>query len=150
CRDARPRESGARCSRIRLKRSGPGFVYSNAHVPRLHSHTCYPLKVVRVCPRCTTETHESAQFCPECGTSFTNASDSTAATAPGNDNNPSTAQLEAEAASSNLVGMTIGNQFAVEAVIGGGAFGTVYSGRQLGLDRPVAIKVPTHSIANDP
>jgi serine/threonine protein kinase len=49
-----------------------------------------------------------------------------------------------------ILGMTIDGQFAVESVIGGGAFGTVYRGRQLGLDRPVAIKVPTHTIAADP
>ncbi len=51
---------------------------------------------------------------------------------------------------SNLVGATIDNAFAVDSVIGGGAFGTVYKGRQLGLDRPVAIKVPTSAIASDP
>ncbi|MFT3700671.1 MAG: serine/threonine-protein kinase [Kofleriaceae bacterium] len=51
---------------------------------------------------------------------------------------------------SSLVGYTIDHQFAVEAELGGGAFGTVYRGRQLGLDRVVAIKVPTHQIAADP
>jgi serine/threonine-protein kinase len=35
-------------------------------------------------------------------------------------------------------------------VIGSGSFGTVYRGRQLGLDRPVAIKVPSYEIAADP
>lgn len=49
----------------------------------------------------------------------------------------------------SLVGRTIGD-FAIEGVIGGGSFGTVYRGRQLGLDRPVAIKVPTYEIAADP
>lgn len=49
----------------------------------------------------------------------------------------------------NLVGSTIGD-FIVDAVIGGGSFGTVYRGRQLGLDRAVAIKVPTFAIAADP
>jgi len=52
-------------------------------------------------------------------------------------------------ASASLVGRTIGD-FAIEGVIGGGSFGTVYRGRQLGLDRPVAIKVPTYEIAADP
>jgi serine/threonine protein kinase len=51
---------------------------------------------------------------------------------------------------SNLVGATIDNAFTVDSVLGGGAFGTVYKGRQLGLDRPVAIKVPTSAIASDP
>ena len=49
----------------------------------------------------------------------------------------------------SLVGRTIGD-FAIEGVIGAGSFGTVYRGRQLGLDRPVAIKVPSFEIAADP
>src|SRR5207302_738749 len=49
----------------------------------------------------------------------------------------------------SLLGRTVGD-FAIEAVIGGGSFGTVYRGRQLGLDRPVAIKVPTYELAADP
>jgi hypothetical protein len=49
-----------------------------------------------------------------------------------------------------LVGVTLDGQFEVTAVLGGGAFGTVYRGRQIGLDRPVAIKVPTNEIASDP
>src|SRR5262249_42590781 len=38
----------------------------------------------------------------------------------------------------------------IDAVLGGGSFATVYRGRQIGLDRPVAVKVPTHEIAADP
>jgi tRNA A-37 threonylcarbamoyl transferase component Bud32 len=49
----------------------------------------------------------------------------------------------------SLVGKTI-DGFHIEAVIGGGAFGTVYRASQTGLDRPVAVKVPTHEIAADP
>jgi serine/threonine protein kinase len=49
----------------------------------------------------------------------------------------------------SLLGTTVGD-FAIEAVIGGGSFGTVYRGRQRGLDRAVAIKVPTYEIASDP
>jgi serine/threonine-protein kinase len=52
-------------------------------------------------------------------------------------------------AASGLIGRTVGD-FTIEAVIGGGSFGTVYRGRQLGLDRPVAIKVPSYEIAADP
>ena len=78
------------------------------------------------CPRCSTPTADGAEFCPECG-----------------------AELGAGAAAS-LVGGVIDKQFAVDGVLGGGAFGTVYRGRQLGLDRPVAIKVPTAAIAADP
>ncbi|HUJ59527.1 MAG TPA: protein kinase, partial [Kofleriaceae bacterium] len=81
--------------------------------------------MVRTCSRCAAETAESGRFCPACG-------------------------LEQVAPSASLVGATIDGAFAVEDVIGGGAFATVYRGRQLGLDRPVAIKVPTHEIAADP
>jgi len=56
---------------------------------------------------------------------------------------------EVPTASRSLVGTTI-DGFAIDAVLGGGAFGTVYRGRQLGLDRPVALKVPTQEIAADP
>jgi serine/threonine-protein kinase len=49
----------------------------------------------------------------------------------------------------SLVGATVGD-FVIDAVIGGGSFGTVYRGRQRGLDRPVAVKVPTYEIAADP
>jgi serine/threonine-protein kinase len=48
-----------------------------------------------------------------------------------------------------LIGCTVGD-FAIEAVLGGGSFGTVYRGRQLGLDRRVAIKIPSMRIAADP
>jgi serine/threonine-protein kinase len=40
--------------------------------------------------------------------------------------------------------------FVIDAVIGGGSFGTVYRGHQHGLDRQVAVKVPTYEIAADP
>jgi serine/threonine-protein kinase len=46
--------------------------------------------------------------------------------------------------------MTIDGQFELESILGGGAFGTVYRGKQVGLDRPVAVKVPTFEIAADP
>jgi hypothetical protein len=93
---------------------------------------------------CAAEADETGRFCPECGAAFVASDPSFASAATGPiENLP-------ESAGSNIVGMTIGDQFAVDAVLGGGAFGTVYRGRQLGLDRPVAIKVPTHTIAADP
>jgi serine/threonine protein kinase len=52
-------------------------------------------------------------------------------------------------AASSLVGKTV-DGFAIEGTLGGGAFGTVYRGRQIGLDRIIAIKVPTYEIAADP
>ena len=135
---------------------------------------------MRVCPRCEAKTDESGTFCPDCGTSFAAAlsaslSQSAIATLPrGIDPTAATGALtaaagsvpptveirdgqpvvppgaEITAATSNLVGYTIDHQFVIEAELGGGAFGTVYRGRQLGLDRIVAIKVPTHQIAADP
>jgi len=126
-----------------------------------------------VCPRCEAKTDESGTFCPDCGTSFAAALsqsaiqtlargpavDPTAATGPLGavpptieirDGEPVAPRVPITAATSNLVGYTIDHQFVVEAELGGGAFGTVYRGRQLGLDRVVAIKVPTHQIAADP
>jgi serine/threonine-protein kinase len=85
---------------------------------------------VRSCSQCSTTTEDTGRFCPACG-----------------------AELQGEQSPSvtaSLVGATIDGQFEVLSVIGGGAFGTVYRGRQLGLDRPVALKVPTHEIAADP
>ncbi len=82
---------------------------------------------MRVCSQCATTTAETGLFCPACG-----------------------AELLAASSAASLVGALIDNQFVVEAVLGGGAFGTVYRGRQVGLDRAVAIKVPTHAIAADP
>jgi hypothetical protein len=49
----------------------------------------------------------------------------------------------------SLLGRTVGD-FVIEGVIGGGSFGTVYRAHQVGLDRPVALKVPTYEIAADP
>ena len=93
--------------------------------------------MLHACPRCDAKTEGS--FCPECGTAFV---DGVAATA--------VIPIESPSESTNLVGTVIADQFTVESVLGGGAFGTVYKGRQLGLDRPVAIKVPTSAIAADP
>jgi tRNA A-37 threonylcarbamoyl transferase component Bud32 len=122
--------------------------------------------IMRVCPRCEAKTDESGTFCPDCGTSFSLASmsesaietmrrpnlvDPTAATGALEVAPPTLAPRATPAvAGSNLVGFTIDDQFTVEAELGGGAFGMVYRGRQLGLDRIVAIKVPTHEIAADP
>ena len=86
---------------------------------------------VRVCSSCSAETAEdSGRFCPACGQTLVDADElaDTAAT---------------------LVG-TVVDGFEIESVIGGGSFGTVYKGRQLTIDRPVALKVPTHAIAADP
>ena len=92
---------------------------------------------MRVCSKCQLRTDESGRFCPDCGGSLvleTQPRVKPASTPP----------------SPSLVGSTIDNQFTLESVLGTGAFGTVYRGTQLGLDRPVAVKVPTYEIAADP
>ena len=124
---------------------------------------------MRACPRCHTKTDESGTFCPDCGTSFLGQRSGQrdleesqiktavlGALAPEIDATAATGAIEVEPpedgepAAANLIGFTIDHQFLVESELGGGAFGHVYRGRQLGLDRAVAIKVPTHQIAADP
>lgn len=90
---------------------------------------------MRVCSKCQRRTDESGRFCPDCGGSLT------LETQP---------RVKPAAQTPSLVGGTIDNQFVLESVLGTGAFGTVYRGTQLGLDRPVAVKVPTYEIAADP
>jgi serine/threonine protein kinase len=79
-----------------------------------------------------TTSDESGRFCPDCGAEILEAKRAAATLA------------------ASLVGSTIDDQFKIEEVIGGGAFGMVYRARQIGLDRACAIKVPTHEIAADP
>ncbi|HEX3480551.1 MAG TPA: serine/threonine-protein kinase [Kofleriaceae bacterium] len=93
---------------------------------------------MQACSGCGTTTAGAGPFCPVCGAVRDPSGTELAATAPG-----------APAASASLVGRTIGD-FVIDGVIGGGSFGTVYGGRQLGLDRPIAIKIPTYEIAADP
>jgi serine/threonine-protein kinase len=94
---------------------------------------------MRACSGCGTTTAATRPFCSACGAALDPSAVDLAATEPGAPASPA----------SSLVGRTIGD-FVIEGVIGGGAFGTVYRGRQLGLDRAVAIKVPTYEIAADP
>ena len=109
---------------------------------------CYPGPEMRVCTACSTSTDESGRFCPECGAVIVEAAtiDPAAVT-----DVLGTAQGDslADTARASLVGKII-DGFQIEGVLGGGSFGTVYRGRQLGLDRPVAIKVPTAEISADP
>jgi serine/threonine protein kinase len=72
-----------------------------------------------------------------------------AGSTPWRGDSPTTASRRHPNPTGSLVGRTIGD-FVIEGVIGSGSFGTVYRGRQLGLDRPAAIKVPTYEIAADP
>ncbi|MGE0869678.1 MAG: serine/threonine-protein kinase [Kofleriaceae bacterium] len=85
---------------------------------------------MRLCSACSTSTDDSGRFCPGCGAELAAAAGEAAAT-------------------SSLIGSTI-DGFAIDAILGRGSFGTVYRGRQVGLDRPVALKVPSHEIAGDP
>jgi serine/threonine-protein kinase len=92
---------------------------------------------VKVCPTCQLKTDESGRFCPDCGARL--VVETTPRVSP-----------PREPASPSLVGTVIDGQFSIKSVIGTGAFGTVYRGTQVGLERPVALKVPTHEIAADP
>jgi serine/threonine-protein kinase len=84
---------------------------------------------VRVCAACGTSTDEAGGFCPQCGVALPE---------------------HEEPIGDSLVGLLIDGQFRVEAPLGGGAFGSVYRGTQVTLDRPIALKIPTHAIAADP
>jgi serine/threonine protein kinase len=92
---------------------------------------------MRVCSKCQLRTDESGRFCPDCGGSLVL------------ETQPRVKPASAPQ-SPSLVGSTIDNQFVLDSVLGTGAFGTVYRGTQLGLERAVAVKVPTYEIAADP
>ncbi|MDB4964097.1 MAG: serine/threonine protein kinase with repeat [Myxococcales bacterium] len=100
--------------------------------------------MTRECPACSTKTDDSGRFCPACGAVLVDdAAAVTASLDPGADGATRTSPA------ASLIGTSV-DGFTIEAILGGGAFGTVFRGRQVGLDRPVAIKVPTHEIALDP
>jgi hypothetical protein len=123
---------------------------------------------VKVCTACATETDEAGRFCPECGAALVDSGRrgagrsalARATTAPSDPraaararastNSDQRAVRDSCSSASKLIGLTIDGQFEIEGILGGGSFGTVYRGRQIGLDRPVAIKVPTSEIAADP
>ncbi|MCX5744709.1 MAG: serine/threonine-protein kinase [Proteobacteria bacterium] len=98
-----------------------------------------------MCPACkATSDGASGRFCPICGAPFATG------TIQGMSGIAAlTAQLQPSSESTNLIGTTI-DGFQIDEILGGGAFGTVYRGRQLGLERPVAFKVPTVEMAGDP
>ncbi len=99
---------------------------------------------MRTCPGCAISTAESGQYCPECGTAFARVSAVAVAASAAGGAAPSREQLAA-----SLVGAHI-DGFLVESVLGSGSFATVYRAKQIGLERMVALKVPTHEIAMDP
>ena len=96
---------------------------------------------MQVCMACSTTTDATGRFCPSCGAVLASQT-ADAATA-------TTDQGEAPSAAASMIGLVV-DGFAIEEVLGGGSFGTVYRGRQLGLDREVAVKIPTAEIAADP
>jgi serine/threonine protein kinase len=63
------------------------------------------------------------------------------------DSSPSSAH-DGAARPDPLVGSTLAERYLVEALIGKGGMGSVYRGRQIELDRPVAIKVISQELAN--
>jgi serine/threonine-protein kinase len=90
---------------------------------------------------CSTTTDETGRFCPACGAVLASQTAEPAAeTHRSKDDAP---------AAASFVGLVV-DGFSIESVLGGGSFGTVYRGRQLGLDRQVAVKIPTHEISADP
>ena len=95
---------------------------------------------MRVCVGCDTATEDAGQYCPACGEVFP---------LPVHDDASAAETQRAAASTPTLIGSTV-DGFAIESILGGGSFGTVFRGRQVGLDRIVAIKVPTHEIAADP
>ncbi|HSK01186.1 MAG TPA: serine/threonine-protein kinase, partial [Kofleriaceae bacterium] len=98
---------------------------------------------MQVCTACSTETDDTGRFCPGCGAVLAAAAgDGSAAIA-------ATHRSARASAAASLVGLVV-DGFAVDDVLGSGSFGIVYCGRQLGLDRRVAVKIPTHEIAADP
>ena len=129
-----------------------------------------PFPTMQACPSCGVTAEEAGRFCPACGAVLIEADLATVAAqaARGSDlavlaNSPLQARTTElseprsapapgsprSTAATSLIGRTVGD-FVIEGVIGGGSFGTVYRGRQRGLDRAVALKVPTYEIAADP
>jgi len=93
---------------------------------------------------CSTTTDDAGRFCPACGAVLTAEPPAeTSAQRPAE-----TDQSGEATAAASLVGLVV-DGFSIQAVLGGGSFGTVYRGRQLGLDREVAVKIPTHEISAD-
>ncbi|MBX3158220.1 MAG: serine/threonine protein kinase [Deltaproteobacteria bacterium] len=100
---------------------------------------------MRACLACSMSVNESGRFCPQCGAVLAEVG------RPVDEEDAGTAETHHGSDSktaASLVGRTV-DGFAIEGILGGGAFGTVYRGRQTGLDRLVAIKVPTYEIAAD-
>jgi serine/threonine-protein kinase len=111
------------------------------------------------CPACRTLLDAGARFCGACGASL--ASAAAAPSAPGAAGNlqPAIAVSPVRAAgtgepatappitapplapSDPYAGKVLNNRFKIESKIGEGGFGAVYRGTQLGIGRPVAIKL---------
>jgi serine/threonine protein kinase len=105
---------------------------------------------VRVCTACERKTHESGRFCPDCGAALRDLARAETDAASGDGALAATGTANSTSSATRLIGMVLDGQFKIESIIGGGAFGTVYKGTQVGLNRTVAIKVPTYEIAADP
>jgi serine/threonine protein kinase len=106
---------------------------------------------VQICVACSAAAPESSgRFCPECGGAL-RATESSPVVSKSDAAVASTQSLSTpgDKDRGSLVGTKV-DGFSIEGVIGGGSFGTVYRARQRGLDRVIAIKVPTFEIASDP
>jgi len=81
--------------------------------------------MLRTCPQCGRKYTEGEAFCPYDGARLRDAAPAAAAPTP----------------EDPLVGKTLDGRYALDRVLGRGGMGTVYSGRLVALEKPVAIKV---------
>src|SRR5262245_55190636 len=79
---------------------------------------------MRICPRCHGRYGDESRFCPRDGAPLPEATDP-------------------------RIGQVLLGQFALEAVCGKGAMGTVYRARQASMDRLVAVKVLRQELLRD-
>jgi eukaryotic-like serine/threonine-protein kinase len=84
----------------------------------------------RRCAKCGAAYGGDVLFCPADGTPLASR--------------PLGAELE------RLVGQTVRDEFVLEALIGVGAMASVFRGRQLGVDRDVAVKIMHRDLAQNP
>ncbi|MFB6373206.1 MAG: protein kinase, partial [Bradymonadaceae bacterium] len=83
------------------------------------------------CPQCGTEFEGDAEYCPEDGTRLC------------------TYTVPDDEGADGLVGKTLDDRFEIEGLLGEGGMGKVYAGRQLSVDRQVAVKILQPNLVDD-
>ena len=83
------------------------------------------------CPQCDAEYDRDLEHCPEDGTRLCSY------------NVPDGEEAD------EMIGLTLHERFEIESLLGEGGMGKVYLGRQLSVDREVAIKVLQPNLVND-